>query len=1096
MIHSHTSLRRSILAFALVLLAATAAPSAPLQPFASDERTLFLCHFDRSLDAGEASGSPVAAGHTALTEEGKGKFGRGAVLRRGLQRSPEGIELPFSALQYEAAGNIDPRQGTLEFWISPTLQPLQTRPFGTLFYLVDCRSGGGFSFLLTDNLKGRRAVQLGEKPGATGKDWTLPATCPDWQPDTWHHLAVVWSGRYRALALDGTLAAEGESPNDGLPLANTLFVGTSIYHTWPAQAVVDELRISDVARYGTRGTAPLAPATPLLGRAPAKPEVGWRNDTPKPGVVKMAAQTRTLSQAAFAGERTPLRAPVTVHEVTLRSEAAEPQQVEVWLDVPFAGKGEWQFWDGRAARKGGAGRALSQEARAASLVGTFPLSCAYGPAGGAAVGLEPSELRSWFAFHAEPGVMRCSTRAVLAAGETETVRLVSFAFPAEFGYRAAVQIYQEAFPQWFRPAPGIDPRVLTGCGTGAFHYIDTPDNPPAPIVSPAELGRRTRNRWEWCYAPYKYGGDMLLRPETWDLYPVTKARKEFTEPTPEAYRKLRQDGFNEMNGWGIAPMFYFINWVDEKMADRFKDSLLAADDVFDHRGIRISSWIHTFTTDVRAHWGGTSLGKHTREEMRVLSGQLPLSGWAHDVAVGGSHYRGEGIWRTPGRAYDARGAYVDEGIGVAQMLDYAHSLRQGAYRQAVVANNTPCAYPIAFRVDNSIYEGVADSALARRTEMERARLMHGSKPRSLYHHNLSLALGSKFDWEGLSREQLRVLLRRLWDHSLLFCLHQGYLPSPDLAFGYRRAAALAPIIAELAAAGWQPVPAMRTEAPLWLARYGRGAGTWLVLLNPLDSEVAATVRVEQEWLSSRQSAFLFAAHDGADTPQLLAGGRTTLSVKVPAYGALILRAAAAVPRAARFEGSVRQRWEAHRGVIAVTPRAPAGLKYLPRSGYSAAGEGEFRSDLFRSSEASLLGFPYLTAAVSLPAGASAPQQWAAWRVQEYFRFWPGGHGGAPPPLGGPSGVGGGRAARPVVRIERAAKPGVRVEAGTPPALVIAAPDDRLAATVEALLDVLDRRYPTAGQWTCHIPNYKSGKVKDEQTTKLLQKAGFPGPALE
>jgi hypothetical protein len=1066
----------------IVVCGAEAAP--PARAFVADEHTLLLCHFDQTLDADDAVGSPVASGHAALTGEDDGRFWRAVLLQRSFARGPNGIRLPFAPLQFDTAHNLDARQGTLEFWVRPTYQPARTESFGALFYLVECRQGEGFGLLLTDTMKGYRGIQFFE---IKGKQWNLSGNCSSWRAEDWHHVAAVWAGRHRALYLDGQLAGQAESPNETLPLGQTLLLGGLRGSVWPAQAALDELRISDVARYGTRGTTPLPPVPPLLERSPARPEIGWRNDSPRPGEVKVR---ETVHERP--GQ-------LAVHEVTLRNAGEGPQLVEAWLDVPFAPKGDWWCWDGRSLCRGPARRALQLEARGTAFEGTFPLLAAFDGRAGVAVGLAPSEWRSWFAVHAEAGVLRFRTRVALAAGQTEVVQFVSFPFAPGFGYRAAIQAYQDAFPQWFRPASGIDSRVLTGCLTGTANAAGAYDQVAAPVFSPAEIARRSRNRWEWCGAPFKYAGDILVRPELWDLYPIPegKAPPDFRARTPDAFLKSRRERFSAMERWGIAPLFYVINWVDKKLSDRYADALIKADDVLDRRGVQLGPpFVHSYSTDVRAFWAETTLGKTTRQDMQRLEEDLPISGFAHDEANGGANYRGAALWRSPGRAYDEHGSFINEGIGAAWLLDQVHALRRGELRLAAAANDAGCPYAIAFRVDNSIWEGVAEEAPVQQADMERMRLLHGSKPRCLYHGNRSMRLGEQVDFEHRSRAELRSICRQVWDQALLFCLHQGYVPSPDLSFGYARAAKLSRVLADCAAAGWQPVCAMRASKPLWLARYGHGKDTWLTILNPREQAVTADVEIEQSWLASPDVSLVFANGDGSDTAQRHAAGLTRLSLTVPGLGAVLLQPVAELPRAVPLEVTARQQWWADRGQVTLEARPlPATVRWLPRRGYRMVANGEYRSTLFQSAEEALLAFAFMDAAIVLPRSASAAQRRAAWRIQEYFRFWTAMEQKARAPL------------KLTVTTEEAPRDGATIvlasaaesrivlKAGTNPVLLLEAPDSELAVTVEALMDVLDKRFPVVGDWACHLAGDK-GQISDPLTQKLLERAGYPGPPLK
>jgi hypothetical protein len=1066
----------------LAALAVTALPTfaqAPTAILPDDNHTLFLDRFENSLDADSAAGSPRASGQVGLTNEGR--FGSGVVLKRGLATSPDGLILPFLPLRFETTGNFDTRRGTLEFWMRPALQPLEERNFGTNYYLLDSWEGTGFRFVLQDNLKGERQLLWFEKAAPADEQWQLAAKLPEWKANEWHHLAIVWDGKYRALYADGVLLAEKDSPFAALPFNKELTVGASIHNTWPAQAIYDDLRISDIARYGTRGSAPL-PAGSTLDTPPSL-RVQWKNETATPAKVEANPSSR------------PLRGGLTLHEIKLHNTGTAPQNVRVWLETPLKLQRGWTFWDGRAARRSHANRVLAQD----EMMNTFSMICAYDGKSGVALGLEANELRSWFGSRAwssgNAGGARFETKAVLAPGETDTVRFVSFEFAPEYDYRSAVQIYQDAFPERFRPAENLDPRVLTGSLAASAFYAK-PDQPPgAPMFSVPEIARRSGARWEWMYAPFRYSGDLVVRPEWWNLItiPPKKATAEAYEPTADAFLKARKAQFEAVEKWDIAPMFYYINWIHEVLGDRYKDALIAPEDAYDQRGVKIGPWVKSYSTDLRAFWWGTEFETATKADMQALIKTLPISGFAHDVAVGGARYRGPGMWKTPGRAYDERGAYVEEGIGIALMMDYVHSLRGstpqvGEYRLGNTANPTPAStYSIPLRLDNSIYEGRVDEALGKAADMERVRLLHGQKPRSLYLRTNGWRFGSRLDVAAISPQELRDFYHRLWDYTLLWALHEGYSLPPDFVFGYERTARMAKILMETAAKGWQPVTAMHSDAPLWLARYGRGDGSTLVLLNPREEAVSATVRVDQKYLTDEKSSLLFAPWDGTAQPQSYRQGGSTLSVNLPPRGALILQAVAAIPRAANYEGKVSQNWQAASGKIEVSPAAP-NARFIGREYFASAGNGRFRSTLFVSDQNALLQFPWQAA--TIVADNSEAQKWAAWRTGEYFRFVKAASGDKKAEL------------LPVAASAPTDKPSIILQRGDAmkiqrqgDQIILTSPDSDWSTLLGELFAQLDVKFTFVGEWSLYLPHVRADAISDAPTKEALLKMGYPGAAF-
>jgi len=1064
-----TSLFKSISLIAILCIIAPAIyADTAKSTFSDDTQTLFLAHFDNSLDANSASGSQRASGQAGLTT---GQFAQSVSLQNGLCESPEGLKLPFMPLRYETSGNIDPRQGTLEFWVSPSFSPAQTGSFGTNYYLLDCWNNQGFRLILQDDLKGGRTLQWFEKASSAMPQWTLTAPLQNWTANSWHHVAVVWAGNYRALYIDGILAAKKNSPYATLPIESTLTVGASIYNTWPAQAKLDELRISSIARYGENGTSPLPqPSPPTI---PATPKLQWQSESPS-----ISEVTGQISNDTSNG--------LTLPKVLLENKSNAPQNVKVWLDVPTHLNGVWHFWDGRAARRGQAGQWMQQD----EMMNTFPLACAYDGEQGVAVGLDAGELRSWFGSRVwmssnGSGMIRFETKTVLAPNSSDTVRFVRFSFTPEFQYLNAVQKYQDAFPHYFNAASDIDPRVLSGSMVGGAFYGDPNKEPGAPMYSIPEIARRAGANWEWAYAPIKYGGDFLVRPQWWNLrkIPPGKASPEIYEATPDAFLAARKKQFDAMAKRGVAPMFYFINWVDEVLKDEYNDALIAPEDAHDHRGVKISSWVKSYSTDLRAFEWGTKLGDNIKSDMKALVQQLPISGFAHDVSCGGAFYRGPGMWKTPGRAYDERGPYVEEGIGMAMMLDYVHSLHNSQYRLGTTGNPTPTAfYGIPFRLDNSIYEGRVDEALSQQAQMEQSRLLMGSKPRSLYLRNNGWKFGKRLDVDKMSATELRDFYHHLWDYSLLFALHEGYHLPPDLIFGYERTARIAPLLNQIVETGWQPVTAMKSSTPLWLARYGHGDNSILVILNPRDHEVDATITAEQKYFSEDQS-LLFASSDGSATPQIVYDGKSTFTMKLPSRGTLILQAVAKIPAGANFNGNVSQHWQTEDGEIIVSP-TPAGLQYIPRK-YFSHSNGKFQSTIFEITQKDISDFDWRNATI---IKSQTSQDWAAWRVQEYFRFVK-----EAIPTSKISQI------LPIATDAAQGKPAIILQNGNTlkiqqqgNRLILQAPENQWPLLLNLFFAQLDKQFPFVGDWSVYQPHLNPEAIPDSATKQAMLKMGFPG----
>ncbi len=149
-------------------------------------------------------------------------------------------------LVYPGRGNIDPREGTLEFWLGKaTVVGSSIREV-----LTFSGDGGALELKYHDSSDGRFVLT------ASGADEPLVDVSGFRVPDGgFSHVAIVWGPDAVALYVDGSLAGmhEGPIPNAELMAAapeklRVTFGCTNSYRGY-TDIDVDELRISEVQRY-------------------------------------------------------------------------------------------------------------------------------------------------------------------------------------------------------------------------------------------------------------------------------------------------------------------------------------------------------------------------------------------------------------------------------------------------------------------------------------------------------------------------------------------------------------------------------------------------------------------------------------------------------------------------------------------------------------------------------------------------------------------------------------------------------------------------------------------------------------------------------
>ncbi len=162
-----------------------------------------------------------------------------------------GRQVPLERLHYPGQGNLDPKQGTLEFFLAAT-------PNGGAVREVFNLSGQGGGMSMSMHCGAESSLILTVANGARSK--SLAATGLQLEPNKFLHVAITWGEKIelfvagkRCGTLDMTLPAELAAGADKFGLlfgcAGELYGNTGI--------ALDELRVSNVERY--RGSAVEAP---------------------------------------------------------------------------------------------------------------------------------------------------------------------------------------------------------------------------------------------------------------------------------------------------------------------------------------------------------------------------------------------------------------------------------------------------------------------------------------------------------------------------------------------------------------------------------------------------------------------------------------------------------------------------------------------------------------------------------------------------------------------------------------------------------------------------------------------------------------------
>ena len=208
-----------------------------------DANTLLLLRFENSLN-GEQGETPVQ--NVGVTFE-SGTLGQGVLV--------DGSDL----LQYATAGNFNMPAGTIEFWVKPRwgASDNQNRVFFSLGI-----GGHNNDFLLIKNSSNLFRFLI--KANDSEAIWWH--SLANWNANQWHHIAVTWTVPGRMITyIDGVERINHESTLvDLFTVPPELNIGSrNVVNDSQATCVIDELRISNIARTPSEIRARLLAAVPI-----------------------------------------------------------------------------------------------------------------------------------------------------------------------------------------------------------------------------------------------------------------------------------------------------------------------------------------------------------------------------------------------------------------------------------------------------------------------------------------------------------------------------------------------------------------------------------------------------------------------------------------------------------------------------------------------------------------------------------------------------------------------------------------------------------------------------------------------------------------
>ena len=699
----------------------------------------------------------------------------------------------------------------------------------------------------------------------------------------------------------------------------------------------------------------------------------------------------------------------TAWQVTVRNDSDVEKWLEVELGVPTGLGGEARFWDG--AEESPVKRLWR---RREGPIFMFPVACAYDASDGFALGIEPYRDFSHLAFGTRERdgkvELYCALRIVVEPRSSRAIDFVAFRFAPRWAWREAVQVYYDLFPDFTRPTPGTDPRLV---GTDGYVYASV-----ATRHLQMEECRRFHIRWEWVYGPFQSTGDWYPDEKHWD------PKKRYSGPTDlhhnevrgglDDYRRVTRNRFHR-GRHACAMLFYVIPQMCERrfLEQEYPDSWWIRADG--------SHWINRkgyVKTDGATAWAwplNTSYGRATLDDIRRIVEDFRPSGFAFDVAHGFVPYYGPAQKGLPGRTWTNGKTMVRESIALGALIDEIHGMKSEG-RTVGVCVNGPYTYMMGRRTDVTMFEPPSYEWQHYISRQWPVRLVSGRKLMNWHagHGRLTKAIR----WRELPAEAVERDLRGTIDFTLLWSLWLGAAPSaPDLR-GFPKACRWMPMFIELARAGWQPVPAVEAHEDLLTSRYGDGVGGFIALSNPTRQRIAGRARVQSCYLGA--GAFLFSRYDGTPVPCESGGNYVEFDYDLASREALVFRTLLQVTGVGAINGTVEldpsslrlgkltAKFSAARATTAtVRLKLPDGARVL-RVRCNGAEQGddlEFQAPLQKSNliaveyepkvvvtcaKDELLGYPLMRdgkAVCAIVAGPSERDRITATRLAAYIEYY-------------------------------------------------------------------------------------------------------------
>lgn len=558
--------------------------------------------------------------------------------------------------------------------------------------------------------------------------------------------------------------------------------------------------------------------------------------------------------------------------ITNNSDAPRFLQVLASAAIPFA---RFDWWNGYVNSN-----TLKFDPADKILANWFPANAAFDSKSALILGLDPMILCS----RVVSGVsskkeLQIALPVYLEPGKSFTASFCAAAVNAKYGYHDVIQAWYDLFPDAYQPAKNIAKETISGEASYMYWH-------PGSFAGPHQydLLRRFyggRGSWEWCYKPWVRAGDWSISDE------LSIGWRKHNKKSIEAARKRTADRLAPAEANGVAPMWYLnVCWTEWTLyKNNFPDIAYSP-----AGGTKRRCWGMDVVYGIYC-WG-TKYGELFKKGLTDVPVKFPTSrgvGWDSCFAHRELPQSHAGFRGTDPKSFEKGKPFILEAVGISQLLDHNHKQFSGKFRMANAVNfKLVSPFMIGVRTDAGLYEGhpMHDYKRLLRVESMRARL---GSPKALVWHKGAVPSTIKWvDWDDMTQDEAQDAYRQIMDNNLFLSFYWGAIPTPRMpSLGVKNIVEKMPLLVDLVRQGWQPSPAVDVPQTILAARYGKGAGANVVIINPDFKTQNFTVNFPAAYWEGK--AALVSGEENTQINSKLTRNGTVVTLSLPGRTMTVLR---------------------------------------------------------------------------------------------------------------------------------------------------------------------------------------------------------------